>query len=56
MSLGKKPVLFNGEILKISETTALDKVTFLLIMPCLGRWEGGLPVKETTPPGPVQPP
>lgn len=42
-SLGKKPGLFNGEILKISETnhnTTLDKViVFLIIVLCLGRWE-----------------
>lgn len=40
-SLGKKPGLFNGEILKISETnhnTTLDKViVFLIIVLCLGR-------------------
>ena len=40
-SLGKKTGLFNGELLKISETTALNKVTdstvFLLIVLHLGR-------------------
>lgn len=42
-SLGKETGLFNGEILKFFETTALNKVTdstvFLLIVLHLGRWE-----------------